>query len=481
LGSPSPGAMNPVLIVGMSVVMFLTLIASLYILVYFQHEEDRNTAWVPKVVVLIGLSLACWVVMALPLDIANSKVGGGLRIDIVWQVLYTTIAIWCMVVIPFAIFYYESEDPEQKKSAMWAAVKWTLASTVVSGVVTFIMWAFLGTALIPVSQYSVSTLIEDGDMTYMKTCQNVLCGFTPAVLTIGVTPVVYVVAMITFLGWFLFVVFGGIGLAALPLDLFSEYANRPVPMNLEDYAKQKMILNERARALIEIGQRFSSREKRTQKTRRTYNKFKQAVYFLDKDWDKVKLAYKKRGGNPLMHLLNLVLGVIASALSLLWLIHVFAYVFITPPRTTFLNGYFVALDKFFPLFGTLTYAIFALYLLFCVMKGNIKFGLRVFFFQIHPMQLGNTMMNSLLFNTELILLCSVSVVHFCQRAFDVYTRLTDIDQLLGNQVENLRFLRYFFQNGVFIYIFIGLACLSFMYLLTFPKEQKQEKFDNDDD
>ncbi|KAJ1623187.1 hypothetical protein T492DRAFT_912795 [Pavlovales sp. CCMP2436] len=30
-------------------------------------------------------------------------------------------------------------------------------------------------------------------------------------------------------------------------------------------------------------------------------------------------------------------------------------------------------------------------------------GLRVFFFQIHPMRLGNTMMNSLLFNTLLIL------------------------------------------------------------------------------
>lgn len=473
--------MNVVLIVGMAVVMFLTLVASLYILVYFQHEEDRNTAWVPKVVVLIGLSLACWVVMALPLDIANSKVAGGLRIDIIWQVLYTTIGIWCIAIIPFAIFYYESEDPEQLKSATWAAVKWTLLSTGVAVVVTFIMWAFLGTALIPVSMFSAAALIDASDETYDRSCATVGCGATPATLTIGVTPVVYVVAMITFLGWFLFCVFGGIGLAALPLDLFSEYANRPVRIDLEEYAKQKMVLNERARALLEIGGKFDKRAPRTQKGRRAYNKFKQAVYFLDKDWEKVKVAYKQRGGNPLLQLLNLLLGVIASALSVMWLIHVVAYVFIYPPQTTFLNGYFVALDRFFPLFGTLTYAIFALYLLFCVIKGNVKFGLRVFFFQIHPMQLGNTMMNSLLFNTELILLCSVAVVHFCQRAFDIYTRLTDIDQLLGKQVENLRFLRYFFQNNVFIYIFIILAMLSFMYLLTFPKEQKQDKFDDDDD
>lgn len=89
------------------------------------------------------------------------------------------------------------------------------------------------------------------------------------------------------------------------------------------------------------------------------------------------------------------------------------------------------------------------------------------------------MMNSLLFNTELILVCSVAVVHFCQRAFDIYTRLTTIDQILGNQVENLKFLKYFYQNSVFIWAFVLLALLSFIWLLIFPKEKKQERFDDD--
>lgn len=144
--------------------------------------------------------------LALPLDIANTKVDGGLRIDVVWQILYTTIAvrapqsgrpaalprahavtraaltrrdatrtsrrgtllalplrvdaharsdaqIWCIAVIPFAIFFYESEDPEGKKSALFTALKWTIASTVVALLATFIMWALLGTAEIPVSLY----------------------------------------------------------------------------------------------------------------------------------------------------------------------------------------------------------------------------------------------------------------------------------------------------------------------------------------
>lgn len=476
--------MNIVLIVGMAVMMFLTLVGALYILVYFQHEEDRNTAWAPKVVVLVALALAAWVVLALPLDIANTKVGGGLRIDVVWQVLYTTIAIWCIAVIPFAIFFYESEDPDSNKSPLWSALKWTIGTTVISIAATFILWAFLGTAQIPVAYYQTSTaMLLPMNAPVMPQCVSSNCTSTSATLTVKVTPTVYIMAMITFLGWFFFVLFGGIGLAALPLDLFSDFTNRPQRIDLEEFAKQKMVLNERATKLLEVGRKFTSdgrQNKRTRSNRKAYNKFKQAVYFLDKDWEKVKVAYKQRGGNPLFQLLNLVFGLISIFLSLMWLIHIVVYVFVRPPVSTFLNGYFVMLDKVFPLFGTITYAIFSVYLLCCAIKGNVKFGLRVFFFQIHPMRVGNTMMNSLLFNCELILLVSVAVVHFCQRSFDIYTRLTDIDQLLGNEVENLKFLKYFFQNGIFLYAFVTLALLSFIWLLVFPKEVKQEKFDDDD-
>ncbi|KAJ1623188.1 hypothetical protein T492DRAFT_883953 [Pavlovales sp. CCMP2436] len=163
---------NAMLIIGMVVMLVLTLVGALYILVYFQHEEDRNTAWAPKVVVLIGLSMSAWIVLCLPLDIANTKVAGGLRIDLAWQILYTTIAIWCIAVIPFAIFYYESEDPEGKKSAFFVALKWTLLSTVVAVIVTFMMWGFLGTAEIPVAMYQTasSLLIPAGAADYALQC-----------------------------------------------------------------------------------------------------------------------------------------------------------------------------------------------------------------------------------------------------------------------------------------------------------------------
>ena len=106
----------------------------------------------------------------------------------------------------------------------------------------------------------------------------------------------------------------------------------------------------------------------------------------------------------------------------------------------------------------------------------MKFGLRFFCLPIHPMRIGNTMMNALLFNVLLLLITSVrrtstphphpktssqnltltphpppaqvSVVQFCTRAFASYARLTAADLLFGVQVENLMGLNYFFQVRV---------------------------------
>ncbi len=46
-------------------------------------------------------------------------------------------------------------------------------------------------------------------------------------LTMDVSLVVYTLAIVSLLGWFLFVIFGGVGITALPLDLFHEFRTRP--------------------------------------------------------------------------------------------------------------------------------------------------------------------------------------------------------------------------------------------------------------
>lgn len=61
------------LILATSITFVLLLIAALYFLVYYQHPDDRNEAWFPKLTVLLGLVLAGATVLLLPLDVANNE------------------------------------------------------------------------------------------------------------------------------------------------------------------------------------------------------------------------------------------------------------------------------------------------------------------------------------------------------------------------------------------------------------------------
>lgn len=51
-------------------------------------------------------------------------------------------------------------------------------------------------------------------------------------------------------GWFFFVIFGGIGLIALPLDLILDYFYRPRPRSASEIAERKIILRRKCEELM---------------------------------------------------------------------------------------------------------------------------------------------------------------------------------------------------------------------------------------
>ena len=157
------------------------------------------------------------------------------------------------------------------------------------------------------------------------------------------------------------------------------------------------------------------------------------------------------------------------------------YVFISPPVDLFLNGFFIALDGVLPLFGTVMYGLFSFYLLGCALKGCMKVGLRFFWIPIHPMRIGATLMNSLLFNVWLLLLCSVATVQFCFISFQSYAHMTAVDMMLGVQVRNLLFLSWFFRNNFFFYAMGALSALTLTYLCIFPTDKPALDDDDDED
>lgn len=65
----------------------------------------------------------------------------------------------------------------------------------------------------------------------------------------------------------------------------------------------------------------------------------------------------------MIYWLKLAAGLVGGCLSVLWLVHVLIYVLVSPPLDPFLNSFFRKMDKVFPLFGTLAFAIFCFYLI----------------------------------------------------------------------------------------------------------------------
>lgn len=68
----SMAGFNWFLIVVTVVVAALAVLTALYILVHYMHPEDKNQAWFPKVVVIMGITLAIWTVLLFPLDAGAS-------------------------------------------------------------------------------------------------------------------------------------------------------------------------------------------------------------------------------------------------------------------------------------------------------------------------------------------------------------------------------------------------------------------------
>ena len=131
--------MDVALLVVVVVMAVVLAFISVMMVVYFSHPDDKVGAKLPKLVTvsratphktfiasylqMFGLWLAFASVLVLPYDVANSRAcqdgtnlssscSGGISMDLLWTIIYATMAILLAVIIPFAFFFYESDiDP----------------------------------------------------------------------------------------------------------------------------------------------------------------------------------------------------------------------------------------------------------------------------------------------------------------------------------------------------------------------------------
>lgn len=475
----------------------LIIISSVYFLVHFQHPDDKWVAWFPKSVVVLGLSVACYNIFLLPLDVSNQRgeftAPGGIPMLEINLAFFITTIIASAVIVPFVMFYYEGVDDVDDAAdrtttagQVLYAFKWIIPTLVVFGLADFLIWMYLG--YVNVDHTKVFGTFVPGEAVENVYCMNsTMCSSRKETEVVHVSPLVSTIAVATLLGWVLFSVFAGVGLIALPFDLLMDFKYRPKPIKASVYNERKQIIGEQAQLLLQASENIKSQVKSTNKSdsmfnragrnlKKLENEFKRDVLILENAYRQNELSYRAAGGNILWEFFKAFTGFIGIFLSLFWLLHIVLYM-IPPitgniPITPFLNDFLISI-KDVPFVGISFYSIFSFWLLLCVIKGNTKLGMRILFIAVHPMSPGDTMMSSLVFNVGLILISSLAVAQFCTVAFADYARYTSSQTIFVSTIRNLRELRYAYD--VLIWNVLLFAFLSFFYCLYRPYPIQQRK------
>ena len=54
------------LVVGLAILILLVLIINIYVLVTYQHPDDKNQAYFPKLIIIAGLQLSAMCILLIP-------------------------------------------------------------------------------------------------------------------------------------------------------------------------------------------------------------------------------------------------------------------------------------------------------------------------------------------------------------------------------------------------------------------------------
>lgn len=486
------------------------LVLSFFLVAYFRHPDDKHSSWFSYAIAIFGIWLAMTTVMLLPYDIADARGtagGNGMRIDVLWEIICIVLAVFVAILIPFAYFYYDAADRDEEEKAhccsadVMVAIRSTIIFAAIFIALCVVLYLFLATALVPVKRLAIPfAATHAAAFEYNASivgCTDAMnCTSASFDWTIDVSFPIFLLALLSFIGWFVFALFAGAGLIALPMDLINGWRMRPKVVSLKEHGEEMRSIGERAKKLLAIGEKLmgddysglkadksaqggccsSASAVSATRKRNISARFAKAVYHVEKDYDRAVTSFKFKGAqNPLWEFTKLIFGIVSLLLSATWLIHI--VIFDVADLHPFLNDFLIKLEAGvpgFPLFGVCAFALYALYLLWCVVKGGFKMGLRIPFLAIFPMEVHGTYLSALLFNIWLILLCTFPCVQFLARSFPIYARYSTIDMFIGTEIKNMKFFQYLFKYDVFVYILLVFSLLALVYLLACPKDREKE-------
>ena len=468
------------------------IITNIYILIYFSHPDDKGSllGYILKGIVIIGLTLAWCQVLMIPLDVSNNRTfGGGINMKAFWLIIFVITIIYILIIFPISSSLYDCQDEWTPCEKIRHCLCFFLTILIFFVAITAILYSSIGRTDIPISVLKCHSMPIPSDADIGNICKPVK---KTKSIELKVNIIIYSVAVLTFVSWLIFCLFGGIGLSSVPMDFFISFYNRPKKISSDEINERKKNLLKEIEEIKLLGDQVDEMEKSGvqkkfffMRSKRNYNRIKNEFVSRFALAQKEFEIVNKNTIDDLsvvFYYLLIPLGILTSILTILWIIQfICSYFYILKdgrpgyPFLSYLLIFFQDHDVSF-----LSFAIFSLltlYLLFCVIKGNFKFGVRILCcWSVYPMKKGKTYMNSFLFNISLILLGSMAITQFVSDCLSDYVAFTDVDALFNSIIKNLRFFKYFYRYHIFQYILFVVFILSFIYLICRPADKPIDTF-----
>eukprot|EP01080_Neovahlkampfia_damariscottae_P002692 gene2692-3888_t len=454
-------------------------------LCYFQSEADKKRAWLAKILVIFTLTLSALSLILIPIDLTNRRIEQigepfvatptlDFALGIIFQCFYGFVILFLFLVLPFAIVYYETEDHDRP---FWWPLMWggivTSILCVVAFIILMVLFFTIGHANIPVQKHVTAVYSSSLEQAMVYQCESrAVCPQGGQTYQFKVQFVVYMIGLVNTIGWVVFLVLGGFGITTLPLECIKAFVKRPKRIRADDYHALRVKIQEKTEKMIELGERIQDGQDhgtlKGAKYRQLMKDFKASTLQIEEEWDVINKSFYLGGGSVILPILKLIGGILLFPISLIWLLHIFSWL-VLPIATPgiqfgFLNyvlKYSDFLSDQVPFIGSFLYAFFSIYWIFCIIAAATRISELIPIFVVHQMIPHKTTMNSLLFNSGLILLSSLTVTQFVADAFSQYISTSSLDVMYRSVIKNLFILEYFYRYFV-NYAILVFAALGFV-------------------
>jgi LMBR1 domain-containing protein 1 len=114
----------------------------------------------------------------------------------------------------------------------------------------------------------------------------------------------------------------------------------------------------------------------------------------------------------------------------------------------------------------------SLYMLICIIKGNMIFGsLLSRFFGVHAFKPNGTWMSSFLVNSFMMLITSLGLISFLTLEFESFLRYTVCERIFKHVLTNAAIIKYIYKYDLTEFGLVAVFLVVTVYLLSIPSKK----------